>query len=81
MDASIKKANGFAGFSFVISVVETNAQFCSAAEFLCSLTIGVPITHSPRPGGVHFNWNNRSNASLADDAALASDQGNRWDLA
>jgi hypothetical protein len=77
MDASIRKANGFAGLSFVISVVETKAQFCSAAEFLCSLTIEVPITHSPRPGGVHFKVNNLSNASLAEAAAFESDQGSR----
>ena len=69
--------NGFAGLSFVISIVETKAQFCNAAEFLCSLIRGVPIIHSPRPGGVHFKLNKRSNASLAEAAALESDQGSR----
>ena len=77
IDASIKKENGFAGLSFVISIVETKAQFCNAAEFLCSLIRGVPIIHSPRPGGVHFKLNKRSNASLAEAAALESDQGSR----
>ena len=77
IDASIRNANGFAGSFFVISRVETKAQFCSAAEFFCSLTNGVPITQSPRPGGVHFKLNKRSNASFADAAARVSDQGSR----
>ena len=35
-------------------------QFCKAAELRCSFTNGVPITQSPRPGGVHFRVNRRS---------------------
>jgi hypothetical protein len=37
--------------------------------------MSVPITHSPRPGGVHFKWNKRSNASLAEAEAFASHVG------
>ena len=81
IDASIRKAKGLAGSNLVIEVVDTKAQFCRAAELRCSLTIGVPITHSPRPGGVHLRFHRRSKASLADEAALASDQGRRFILA
>ena len=66
IDASIKKANGFAGLNLFISPVETNAQFCSAAEFFCTLTMFVPIAHKPRPGGVHLRLNSLSKASLAE---------------
>lgn len=60
MDASMRNVNGAAGSSAVMSRVETNAQFCSGAELPSSFTSGVPITHRPRPGGVHFNSNSRS---------------------
>ena len=80
MLASIKNANGFAGFNLVISLVDTNAQFCKAALFFCSLTTGVPIIHRPRPGGVHLKLNNRSKASLAEACAFESFQGSRLDL-
>ncbi len=33
IDASMRKANGFAGLYLFISPVETKAQFCRAAEF------------------------------------------------
>ena len=62
----MRKAKGLAGLFFVISLVETKAQFCKAAELRCSLTKGVPITQSPRPGGVHFRLNSRSYASFAE---------------
>ena len=77
----MRNANGFAGSTLFIEPVDTKAQFCNAAELRCWLTIGVPMTHSPRPGGVHFNSKRRSKASLADDAALASDHGKRLVLA
>ena len=79
--ASIKNAKGFAGSVLVIEPVDTNAQFCKAAEFRFSFTSGVPITQRPLPGGVHFRFHKRSKASLAEAAALASDQGKRFVLA
>ena len=63
----MRKAKGLAGLFLVISTVETKAQFCSAAELRCLFTKEVPITQSPRPGGVHFNSKRRSNASFAED--------------
>ena len=81
MEASIRKANGLAGFNLVIDSVDTKEQFCKAAEFFCSFTRGVPITHRPLPGGVHFRFHRRSNASFAEACALASFQGRRLDFA
>jgi len=68
--ASIVQAKRAPGSFLSISLVDTMAQFCSAAEFFFSIVSAVPKDHRPLPGGVHFKLNNLSKASFADDCAL-----------
>ena len=53
------------------SRVDLKAQLNRPAAVRSSTNF-VPIIHRPRPGGVHFRWKRRSNASLAVFCALAS---------